>query len=137
MSTRRRASSTSVVPQWLNSGPEPPNVPAPKLKTGTLRPDAPRLRYSMIVFSVRELFCRAGEGGIVRAALVEVDCEDGNAESGDRHEAGDEGDRTEARAVVDDHAAEPRADGIGEIEGGDVERGGQLQSAEHTDDIQS
>ena len=42
MSTRRRASRASVVPQWLNSGPRPPNVPAPKLSAGTFSPEAPQ-----------------------------------------------------------------------------------------------
>jgi hypothetical protein len=47
MSTMRRACSVPVSPQALKSGPRPPNVPAPKLRAGTRRPDAPSLRYSM------------------------------------------------------------------------------------------
>ena len=48
MSIRRRACATSVLPQALNSGPLPPKVPVPKLSTGTVMPDAPRRRYSMM-----------------------------------------------------------------------------------------
>lgn len=44
---RRRASVASELPQLPKSGPVPPNVPAPKLRTDTFRPDAPKCLYSM------------------------------------------------------------------------------------------
>src|SRR5215217_1663238 len=46
-STRRVASLTSLVPNPLKTGLFPPNVPVPKVSTGTLRPDRPRVRYSI------------------------------------------------------------------------------------------
>jgi hypothetical protein len=45
------ASSTWVFPQALKKSPPPPNVPVPKLKTGTFNPDPPKLsmfHYEMI-----------------------------------------------------------------------------------------
>ena len=48
MSTSRVASATSVLPQALKNSPLPPKVPVPKLRTGTLKPDWPSCRYSMI-----------------------------------------------------------------------------------------
>src|SRR5258706_3473935 len=47
MVTIRRASSTPLLPQAEKSGPLPPKVPVPKLSAGTLRPEPPRLRYSI------------------------------------------------------------------------------------------
>ena len=44
--TSRVASSTSVGAPGLQQ-PSPPNVPVPRLRTGTLKPDAPSRRYSM------------------------------------------------------------------------------------------
>src|SRR4051794_28741361 len=48
ISTSRVASVTSLAPQALNSSPRPPNVPVPRLSTGTLKPEPPRSRYSII-----------------------------------------------------------------------------------------
>src|ERR1039457_1397380 len=48
ISTRRRASAASLAPQAWKNSPFPPNVPAPKLRTGTLKPDAPSLRNSTL-----------------------------------------------------------------------------------------
>src|ERR1035441_10377874 len=48
ISTRRRASAASLAPQAWKNSPLPPNVPAPKLRTGTLKPDAPSLRNSTL-----------------------------------------------------------------------------------------
>ena len=42
-----------------------------------------------------------------------------------RHQRGYPGNSRESRATVDDHAAQPGADGIAEIEGGDVETRGK------------
>src|SRR3954464_7638230 len=53
MSTRRVASATSVSPQDLKKSPPPPNVAAPKLSTGTLNPEAPIFRYSIVRCSRR------------------------------------------------------------------------------------
>src|SRR6201996_5561066 len=47
MSSRRRASATSVAPHAWKNSPLPPNVPVPKLNTGTLKPEAPRKRCSI------------------------------------------------------------------------------------------
>ncbi len=47
ISTNRRASATSVVPHALKNSPLPPKVPVPKLSTGTVKPDAPKRRYSI------------------------------------------------------------------------------------------
>ena len=47
MSINRRASATLLLPQAEKSGPWPPNVPVPKLKTGTFSPEDPSLRYSI------------------------------------------------------------------------------------------
>src|ERR1700693_3267455 len=49
ISTRRRASTASLTPQAWKNSPFPPNVPAPKLRTGTLKPDAPSLRNSTLL----------------------------------------------------------------------------------------
>src|SRR5260370_37827255 len=51
MSINRRASIASVLPQALNNGPLPPKVPAPRLRTGTFNPDAPKFLYSMLAVS--------------------------------------------------------------------------------------
>src|SRR5260370_21975359 len=48
MSISSRASSALLLPQAEKRGPSPPKVPVPKLYTGTFRPEAPRLRYSMV-----------------------------------------------------------------------------------------
>src|SRR5579862_6284559 len=50
MSMRRRASSTSVPPQALKNSLVPPNVAVPKLSAETLRPEPPRMRYSIADF---------------------------------------------------------------------------------------
>jgi hypothetical protein len=42
----RRASAVSIAPQALKNSLVPPNVAAPKLKRGTVNPDAPSRRYS-------------------------------------------------------------------------------------------
>src|SRR5258707_2858437 len=47
MSTRRVASATSLAPQALKNSVPPPNVPVPKLNTGTFKPDLPSCRNSM------------------------------------------------------------------------------------------
>src|SRR5579862_5997370 len=48
MSTRRVASATSLAPQALKNSLPPPNVPAPKLRTGTCRPERPSCLNSMV-----------------------------------------------------------------------------------------
>ena len=47
MSTSRVASATSLAPQALKNSLPPPNVPVPRLSTGTLKPEPPSCRYSM------------------------------------------------------------------------------------------
>ena len=47
MSTSRVASATSLAPQALKNSLPPPNVPVPKLNTGTLNPEPPSCRYSI------------------------------------------------------------------------------------------
>src|ERR1700712_3818151 len=47
MSSSRRAPTASVPPQAAKNSPRPPNVAVPKLRTGTLKPEAPRRRYSI------------------------------------------------------------------------------------------
>src|ERR1700722_20181488 len=48
ISTRRVASLTSISPQALKNSFFPPNVPVPNVRTGTLNPDLPSNRYSII-----------------------------------------------------------------------------------------
>src|SRR5271168_4374601 len=48
ISTSRVASATSLAPHALKNSLPPPKVPVPKLNTGTLRPEPPRIRYSII-----------------------------------------------------------------------------------------
>src|SRR5277367_2131287 len=48
MSTRRVASATSVAPQARKNSLPPPNVPVPKLSTGTFNPERPSVRNSII-----------------------------------------------------------------------------------------
>src|SRR4051812_23556095 len=69
MSTSRVASATSLDPHELNSAPFPPNVPVPKVSTGTLKPELPSLRYSMArehtrIAGLRELFYRTNFAGV-------------------------------------------------------------------------
>src|SRR5215475_15335222 len=52
MSMRRVASATSLDPHALKKSVPPPNVPVPKLKTGTFNPDLPSCRYSMSAINV-------------------------------------------------------------------------------------
>src|SRR3954451_14839650 len=52
MSISRVASATSLLPQALNSSPWPPKVPVPKVRTGTLSPEPPSCRYSILVRAV-------------------------------------------------------------------------------------
>src|SRR5579864_1397306 len=47
MSTSRVASATSLAPQALKNSVPPPNVPVPKLRTGTFNPDLPSCRNSI------------------------------------------------------------------------------------------
>ena len=54
ISTSRVASATSLDPQALKNSLPPPNVPVPKLKTGTLKPEFPSCRYSIAICL---LFC--------------------------------------------------------------------------------
>src|SRR3954470_1845417 len=55
MSTSRVAPAASVSPHDLKKSPPPPNVAAPKLSTGTLNPEAPSCRYSIVRCSRRVL----------------------------------------------------------------------------------
>jgi hypothetical protein len=48
MSTSRVASATSVAPQALKNSFPPPNVPVPRLRTGTLNPEPPSCLNSMM-----------------------------------------------------------------------------------------
>jgi hypothetical protein len=48
MSIKRLAPSASVVPHALKKSLPPPKVPVPKLSTGTLNPDPPNCRYSIV-----------------------------------------------------------------------------------------
>ena len=47
ISTSRVASATSLAPHALKNSFAPPNVPVPKLNTGTFNPELPNVRYSM------------------------------------------------------------------------------------------
>src|SRR5262250_390871 len=47
MSTSRVASATSELPHALKNSLPPPNVPVPKERTGTSKPDEPNCLYSM------------------------------------------------------------------------------------------
>ncbi len=47
MSTSRVASATSLAPQALKNSLAPPNVPVPRLSTGTIRPERPSRLKSM------------------------------------------------------------------------------------------
>src|SRR6185369_995537 len=49
MSTSRVASATSLEPQALKNSLPPPNVPVPRLRAGTMKPDAPSCRYSIVL----------------------------------------------------------------------------------------
>src|SRR5580700_6552409 len=49
ISTKCVASLTSVEPQALKNSFFPPNVPVPNVRTGTLKPDPPSNRYSIVV----------------------------------------------------------------------------------------
>lgn len=53
MSTRRVASPTSLAPQALKNSLPPPNVPAPKLSTGTCWPERPSCLNSMAGWMLR------------------------------------------------------------------------------------
>src|SRR5579871_2235995 len=55
MSTRRVASATSVAPQARKKSPPPPNVPVPKLRTGTFSPDLPSCRNSISAIDAADL----------------------------------------------------------------------------------
>src|SRR4051812_46205667 len=46
-STRRVASATSLAPRALKNSLPPPNVPVPRLSTGTLKPEPPSCLYCM------------------------------------------------------------------------------------------
>src|SRR5262245_53026894 len=50
MSTIRVASLTSFAPHGLKKSVWPPNVPVPKVRTGTFNPELPSCRYSMCVY---------------------------------------------------------------------------------------
>src|SRR5262245_7835719 len=52
-STRRVASRTSLSPQALKNSLPPPNVPVPRLSTGTLKPEPPSRLDSIAVSPVR------------------------------------------------------------------------------------
>src|SRR3954470_10196063 len=47
MSTRLRAPSASVEPQAAKKALPPPKVPVPRLRAGTMKPEAPSRRCSM------------------------------------------------------------------------------------------
>src|SRR5271166_3644727 len=47
MSTNLVASSTPFVPHALKNSFPPPNVPVPKVRTGTLKPEPPKNLYSI------------------------------------------------------------------------------------------
>src|SRR5688572_20900724 len=47
MSTRRVASATSELPHAPKNSPLPPKVPVPSERTGTRKPERPRVRCSM------------------------------------------------------------------------------------------
>src|SRR6202035_3861263 len=47
MSTNLVASSTPFVPHALKNSFPPPNVPVPKVRTGTLKPELPKNLYSI------------------------------------------------------------------------------------------
>src|SRR6187549_3494772 len=77
MSTRRVASLTSLEPQALKNSLPPPKVPVPKVSAGTMKPEAPSLRYSMSVLlheSLRRAHAAAHGGlecrGIFRIHIV-------------------------------------------------------------------
>src|ERR1700730_6759935 len=67
MSTSRVASATPESPHALKNSFDPPNVPVPRLRTGTVNPDAPNNRYSM---DVSRLIHHNGHNGHERAKPV-------------------------------------------------------------------
>src|SRR6266851_5363881 len=123
MSTSRRASSALLLPQAENSGPSPPNVPAPKLNAGTLRPDAPRLRYCMLASPVG---CRLR--GCADQSAIEVHAPQRDGEADERDRSGDQRQRRKPKPGIDRDAASPCAERIAKIESRDVETGGEVLS---------
>src|SRR5687768_5119381 len=127
MSIRRFASATSLLPHAENSGPLPPNVPAPKPSTGTLKPELPRKRVSISkslgnesVDSRACLQCRCGTASGFEAHAPQ---HDGKTRHGQQRRGAR--DRRESRTAFDHRSAQPRTDRIAEVEGGDVEAGGE------------
>src|SRR6266481_2596499 len=123
MSISRRASSTLLLPRAENSGPSPPNVPAPKLNAGTLRPDAPRLRYCILAFPVG---CRLRGCRNQSAVEVHAPQRDGEAEQRDR--GGDQRQCCKPEPGIDRDSPSPCAERIAKIESRDVETGGEVLS---------
>src|SRR5215510_3822959 len=68
MSTRRVASATSELPQALKNSVPPPNVPVPKERTGTSKPDEPNCLYSIGLYA-DEIMAGTRIGGKPPAAL--------------------------------------------------------------------
>src|SRR4051812_37758780 len=101
MSIIRRAPATSVSPPALNSGPWPPNVPAPKLRAGTFRPERPSVRYSIGVFLARTGSGDRRAGG----AALEGEAEERQGQGRGRDGGGDQGHGRETRAMGDDGSA--------------------------------
>jgi len=61
-STSRVAPATSLAPQALKNSVPPPNVPVPKQSTGTLKPDPPSCRDSIMPLGLagkcrRRIYC--------------------------------------------------------------------------------
>ena len=56
-----------------------------------------------------------------RGRAIETQRQQRHGQCRERYQASDPGDGAETGAMIDDEAAEPGADGIAEIEGGDVE----------------
>src|ERR1700721_4900694 len=81
MSTRRVASGTCVLPHDAKNSLVPPNVPVPRLSTGTLKPERPSCRNSMsdalrrLVSLMRQGIDGAGRGRDSPAKLDGVDIE--------------------------------------------------------------
>src|SRR5208283_1364400 len=74
ISTSRVASATSLAPQARKNSLPPPKVPVPKLSTGTLNPDRPRSRYSMIDRSYNDSggFCSGSHCDFIYILVTEI-----------------------------------------------------------------
>src|SRR5277367_2976985 len=94
MSTRRVASSTPEFPHARKNSLAPPNVPVPRLRTGTFRPERPRILNSMMC----ELLGCFGCGGAAQsfAKILAGKRERGKEAGGGRHAGKQDAERVTA-----------------------------------------